>query len=40
MTSAAEQFASNINLGSFAKADELRKRLLFALGALLALPAS
>ena len=34
MSSAAEQFASNINLGSFAKADELKKRLLFALGAL------
>ncbi len=35
MTSAAEQFASNINLGSFAKAEELKKRLLFALGALI-----
>ena len=34
MTSAAEQFASNISLSSFAKADELKKRLLFALGAL------
>lgn len=34
MTSAAEQFASNMSLSSFAKADELKKRLLFALGAL------
>ncbi|MEM9421736.1 MAG: preprotein translocase subunit SecY [Pseudomonadota bacterium] len=34
MTSAAEQFASNVNLSSFAKADELKKRLLFTLGAL------
>ena len=35
MTSAAEQFASNINFGSFAKAEELKKRLLFTLGALI-----
>lgn len=35
MTSAAEQFASNVNLSSFAKADELKKRLLFTLGALI-----
>ncbi|MEM8936455.1 MAG: preprotein translocase subunit SecY [Pseudomonadota bacterium] len=35
MTSAAEQFASNITLSSFAKADELKKRLLFTLGALI-----
>ncbi len=35
MTSAAEQFASNINLSSFAKAKELKKRLLFTLGALI-----
>ncbi len=35
MTSAAEQFASNINLSSFAKAEELHKRLLFTLGALI-----
>ena len=35
MTSAAEQFASNINLASFAKAEELKKRLLFTLGALI-----
>ena len=35
MTSAAEQFASNINFASFAKAEELKKRLLFTLGALI-----
>ena len=35
MTSAAEQFASNINLSSFAKAEELKKRILFTLGALI-----
>ncbi|HBS33661.1 MAG TPA: preprotein translocase subunit SecY, partial [Parvularcula sp.] len=35
MTSAAEQFAQNINLSSFAKAEELKKRLLFTLGALI-----
>ncbi|ADM09961.1 secretion protein SecY [Parvularcula bermudensis HTCC2503] len=35
MVSAAEQFASNINLSSFAKADELKKRLLFTIGALI-----
>ena len=35
MTSAAEQFASNINLSSLAKAEELKKRLLFTLGALI-----
>ena len=34
MTSSAEQFASNLNFGSFAKAEELKKRLLFTLGAL------
>ena len=34
MTSAAEQFASNLNFASFAKAEELKKRLLFTLGAL------
>ncbi len=34
MTSAAEQFASNLSFSSFAKAEELKKRLLFALGAL------
>ena len=35
MTSAAEQFAQNINFSSFAKAEELKKRLLFTLGALI-----
>ena len=35
MTSAAEQFASNISFASFAKAEELKKRLLFTLGALI-----
>lgn len=35
MTSAAEQFASNINFSSFAKAEELKKRILFTLGALI-----
>ncbi len=35
MTSAAEQFASNINFSSFAKAQELQKRLWFTLGALI-----
>ena len=35
MPSAAEQFASNLSFSSFAKADELRKRLLFTLGALI-----
>ncbi len=35
MTSAAEQFASNINFASFAKAEELKKRILFTLGALI-----
>ncbi|MBT8472597.1 MAG: preprotein translocase subunit SecY [Marinicaulis sp.] len=35
MTSAAEQFASNMTFSSFAKAEELKKRLLFTLGALI-----
>ena len=35
MASAAEQFASNINFGAFAKATELKKRLWFTLGALI-----
>lgn len=35
MTSAAEQFASNLNFQSFAKAEELQKRLLFTIGALI-----
>jgi preprotein translocase subunit SecY len=35
MASAAEQLAANINLGVFAKATELKKRLWFTLGALI-----
>ncbi len=35
MTSAAEQFASNVNLSSFAKSEELKKRLFFTLIALI-----
>ncbi|GAB4524838.1 MAG: preprotein translocase subunit SecY [Amphiplicatus sp.] len=35
MTSAAEQFASNLSFANFAKAEELKKRLLFTLGALI-----
>ncbi|MEL6364851.1 MAG: preprotein translocase subunit SecY [Pseudomonadota bacterium] len=35
MTSAAEQLAANLNFSSFAKADELKKRILFTLGALI-----
>jgi preprotein translocase subunit SecY len=35
MASAAEQFASHINFGAFAKATELKKRLWFTLGALI-----
>ena len=35
MASAAEQLASNLSLGSFAKATELKKRIWFTLGALL-----
>ena len=35
MASAAEQFASNLNFGAFAKATELKKRLWFTLGALI-----
>lgn len=34
MASAAEQLASNISWSAFSKADELKKRILFALGAL------
>ena len=36
MASAAEQLAQNINFGSFAKAKELQKRILFTLGILVA----
>jgi len=35
MASAAEQLASNISWSAFSKADELKKRILFALGALI-----
>ena len=35
MASAAEQFASNMNFSAFAKAEELKKRLWFVLGALI-----
>src|SRR5919112_3518782 len=35
MASAAEQLASSINLGAFAKATELKKRIWFTLGALI-----
>ena len=34
MASAAEQLASNLNLGAFGKATELKKRIWFTLGAL------
>ncbi|MEM6851809.1 MAG: preprotein translocase subunit SecY [Pseudomonadota bacterium] len=35
MASAAEQLAANLNFSSFAKAEELKKRILFTLGALI-----
>ncbi|WID97357.1 preprotein translocase subunit SecY [Bosea vestrisii] len=35
MASAAEQLASNLNFSAFAKADELKKRIWFTLGALI-----
>lgn len=35
MASAAEQLASNVNFGAFAKATELKKRIWFTLGALI-----
>ncbi|HAD25951.1 MAG TPA: preprotein translocase subunit SecY [Alphaproteobacteria bacterium] len=35
MSSAAEQLAANINFSTFAKAEELKKRLWFTLGALI-----
>ena len=35
MASAAEQLAANVNWGAFAKADELKKRIWFTLGALI-----
>jgi preprotein translocase subunit SecY len=34
MVSAAEQLAANLNFGAFAKAEDLRKRIWFTLGAL------
>lgn len=34
MTSAAERLAANLNIGAFGKAEELKKRLWFVLGAL------
>ena len=36
MASAAEQLAANLNFGAFAKAEALKKRIWFTLGALLA----
>src|SRR5918992_3678783 len=35
MASAAEQLAANINFGAIAKAEELKKRIWFTLGALI-----
>ena len=35
MASAAEQLAANMNIGAFAKATELKKRIWFTLGALI-----
>ena len=35
MASTAEQFVNNLNLGAFAKATELKKRIWFTLGALI-----
>ena len=35
MASAAEQLAANLNFSAFSKAEELKKRIWFALGALL-----
>ncbi|MCH2546827.1 MAG: preprotein translocase subunit SecY [Alphaproteobacteria bacterium] len=35
MTSSAERLAANMNLGAFGKADELKKRLWFVIGALI-----
>src|SRR5579871_3026422 len=35
MVSAAEQLAANLNFSAFAKAEELKKRIWFTLGALL-----
>ncbi|HEY8261229.1 MAG TPA: preprotein translocase subunit SecY, partial [Methylosinus sp.] len=35
MASAAEQLAANVNFSAFGKADELKKRIWFTLGALI-----
>jgi len=35
MVSAAEQLAANINFSAFAKAEDLKKRIWFTLGALI-----
>ncbi|MDP1639770.1 MAG: preprotein translocase subunit SecY, partial [Hyphomicrobium sp.] len=35
MVSAAEQLAANLNFGAFAKADDLKRRIYFTLGALI-----
>ena len=35
MASAAEQLASNLNFAAFAKAEDLKKRIWFTIGALL-----
>ena len=35
MVSAAEQLASNLNFSAFAKAEDLKRRLWFTLGALI-----
>ena len=35
MASAAEQLASNLNFAAFAKAEDLKKRIWFTVGALL-----
>lgn len=35
MVSAAEQLAANLNFGALAKAEDLKKRIYFTLGALI-----
>ena len=35
MVSAAEQLAANLNFGAFAKAEDLKRRIYFTLGALI-----
>ena len=37
MASAAEQLASNLNFSAFAKAEDLKKRIWFTIGALLSI---